>query len=550
MNIDNLCMNCMNELNGESFCPNCGSEADFSQETPFLPFKVVVGNKYIIGRAISSNSEGITYMAFDVDNQMPVIIREFYPIQFAQRNLDGVGVFAREENLYFDYLGQFLDLWGKIASVRGFSAIIPVIDIIEENNTAYVISEYIESLSLRDFLLRSQTGYLNWEKANQIFMPVLSLLSTLHEMGIYHYGISPDTLLIGRDGKLRLAGFSVTDCRLAGTNLTPEFFEGYTPIEQYNHNFKTGSWSDVYSFCAVVYRALVGSAPQDALSRSQNDKLIIPARYAEIIPGYVINALMNGLQVDPQDRSESIETLYEELSATPSNVISSFSGVSLQPKEPKKQAVVYVEEDSPQSTIFKTFIIILIVGLIAFGGWIAYEVISNRSEKTPTEEVTDNVKMVEVPNFVNCAYNEIIQNPVQNQRFIIKSVNEYSADIEKGHIVSQSIAPGSKVKEGTEITFVVSKGPEYVTVPAVVGNMQELAVTQLENAGFTVEVVMRENLGGNEEGTVAEVSPGEGTTHIKGTKITVYVWDEPSLIPDDLFSDNGLLGDLIEGLFP
>ena len=331
MNCDNLCMGCMSELYGQQQCPNCGYYVDSPQISPYLPLKTPIGEKYIVGKVISSNSEGISYMAYDVDKKSAVVLREFFPEAIAKRKHNRISVMVDEsyQESYFSLLNDFLDMWRNIARIRGFSALIPVLDIIEENNTAYAVTEYIESLTLREFLLRSKTGYLNWEKAKQLFMPVLSLLSNLHNIGIVHYGISPDTLLIGRDGKLRLSGFCISQIRFEHNGLGPELFDGYTPLEQYGYSLASGEWSDVYAFCAVIYRALVGSVPQDAVSRSTNDKLIIPARYAEIIPVYVINALMNGLQIDPQERTKDIEALREELSATPSNVVSSYSGIEL-----------------------------------------------------------------------------------------------------------------------------------------------------------------------------------------------------------------------------
>lgn len=538
MNLDNLCMNCMSELNGELQCSCCGYIVDSPQFSPNLPLKTIIGGKYVIGCVLSSNGEGATYISYDIDNETPVIIREFYPERYCERQSDGVQVVVADEfkDIYFSYLSQFKDLWSNLAMIRGFSAHIPVLDIVEENNTVYAISEYFEAISLRDFLLRSKTGYLNWEKANQLFMPVLTLLSTLHKKGIIHYGISPDTLMIGRDGKLRLSGFSIADSRLYGTKLTSEVFDGYTPIEQYGSEFEVGSRADIYSFCAVLYRALVGSVPQDSVARSKNDQLIIPARYAEIIPAYVINALMNGLQVDPQERTKDIEILRDELSATPSNVMSSYSGVNVPSEESKKPEVVYVEEDTPASTAFKTFIVILIVGLLAFGGWIAYEIISDSRAETPVEESTTVGDLIEVPDFTNWSYKEITSNPVQNKRFKIKIVYDYSSTVEKEYIISQSLTPGKMVEEGTEITFVVSKGPEFVVIPKVVGMTEDMAKTQLEEAGFVVTVEVKPNLGNNEAGVVAEISPGEGTSHIKGSAVTIYVWDtaEFQLEPDDI----------------
>ncbi len=548
MNIDNLCMNCMSDMNGEMQCPNCGYNIDSPQFSPDLPLKTIIGNKYIIGCVISSNSEGSLYMSYDMEREIPVLIREFYPERFCERHNDGVQVVVGEANAdrYCEYLAQFKDMWTNLAMIRGFSAHVPVLDVLEENNTVYAISEYVESISLREFLLRSKTGYLNWEKANQLFMPVLTLLSALHKKGIVHYGISPETLMIGRDGKLRLTGFSIFNCRLAGTDFNPEFFDGYTPIEQYGNELDVGIRSDVYAFCAVLYRALVGSVPQDAIARSKNDQLIIPARYAEMIPAYVINALMNGLQIDPMERTNDVETLRDELSATPSSVISSISGVNIRPEENKKPDVVYVEEDTPATSAIKTFIIILIVGLLAFGGWMVYDYIADRKAETPVEESTTISNPVEVPDFTNWPYKEIVSNPVQNKRFTIKVTYDYSSTIEKDHIISQSLTPGKTVEEGTELTFVVSKGPEYVVIPSVIGLTEDIAKMQLESAGFVVVVEKRANLGNNEAGTVAGIEPGEGTSHIKGTTVTLSVWDE---VDFGFPTDNILGGGLFEELF-
>lgn len=537
MNIDDLCMSCMSELYGEKQCPKCGFYVDSPQISPYLSLKTAVCGKYIVGKVISSNCEGVTYMAYDVDRREAVVMREFLPERLCERSFGTTQVVVAEQNkdVYYRLLRDFLSLWRRLAGVRGFSALIPVIDIVEENNTAYAITEYIESLSLREFLLRSKTGYLNWEKAKQLFMPVLSLISNLHKTGIVHLGISPDTLHIGRDGKLRLSGFSISQARTEGTELVPELFDGYTPIEQYGYNFEKGCWSDVYSFCAVVYRALVGSVPQDAVSRSSNDKLIIPARYAEIIPVYVINALMNGLQVDPQERTGDIETLRDELSATPSNVVSSYSGVNIPGEEKKQPAPVYVEEDSPGKTLIKTFLIILGVGLVALAGWFIYEKVSENRAQQQNEEVVQSVQQIEVPNFVNTSYDLIAQNPVQNERFKIKSELVYSTEVDKGYIVSQSIEPGKTVDKGSEILFKVSKGPEYVTIPNVANLTLEEAKTKLEQAGFVVKTIEKTNPGDKVQGTVAEASPAEGTSLIKGSEVYLQVWGEPpfELIPDD-----------------
>lgn len=553
MNIDNLCMNCMNEIYGEKQCSHCGYYVDSPQISPYLPLKTALGGKYIIGRVISSNSEGATYMAYDMERKTPVTVREFLPERLIERKVGETQVIVNEQwkEQYYYYLDEFLKLWRNLARVRGLSALIPVIDIIEDNNTAYAVKEYFDSISLRDFLLKSNTGYLNWEKAKIIFMPVLSTLSALHELGIVHYGINPDNLLLGRDGKLRLSGFSIPQARQEGTDFSPELSEGYTPIEQYSYGYPKGSWSDIYAFCAVLYRALVGTVPQDSLSRSANDQLLIPARYAEIIPVYVINALMNGMQIEPQERTQTVEALREELSATPGNVVSSYSGVNVPTGEsaPKQEVQTASEKSDDKDIIKKTVLITFLacigVGLLIFGGLFLYNRYKNdQPEDIPTES-TKPAETFEVTDFTNQPYSMIANNPVQNERFVIKQQLEYSRDIPEGNIISQSIKEGTVVPMGTEITFVVSKGPEYVVVPeSIVGEQYDLAEKILKDLGFEIEKVVKANDGTHYANTVESVSPKGGTRLIKGDKIYVQVWDEAPTEPTTEESSTSLFGKL------
>lgn len=554
MNIDNLCMGCMNELYGEEKCPNCGFYINTPQISPYLPLKSYIGDRYIIGKMLNSNSEGATYMGYDSVRKTPVTVREFLPERFVTRNADSTMLFINDgyEELFEKYLGKFLDMWRKLARLRGLSALIPVVDIIENNNTAYVISEHIESITLREFLLKSQTGYLNWSKAKVLFMPVLSALSSIHDAGIIHGGINPDSLLIGRDGKLRLTGFSVNEAHLEGSDLTPELFDGYTPIEQYGYGCNFGIWSDIYSFSAVIYRSLVGTVPQDAVSRSVNDQLIIPARYAEIIPIYVINALMNGLQIEPDDRTLDAEALREELSATPSNVVSSFSGSSVppksapvpapQPKAPEK------EESSTAKTVLITFLVILITGLAVFGGYLTYDrFFANKPEQNQGEPA-EEVKTFVVEDFrygtasQNLTYNQILNS--QQKRFKITVKEEYSKDVPKDYIIEQSVAPNEVVTYGTELVLTVSKGKEYVKIPDITDTNVDYAVSKLENAGFEVSVIEDPNDGSHEADSVCQVTPGVGEKAEKGSTVCIHVYGKPPEPESESQSKPGILGNL------
>ena len=150
-----------------------------------------------------------------------------------------------------------------------------------------------------------------------MFMPALSALGTLHSAGIIHRGLSPQTILVTPDGKLKISGFSIWQARTARGDLNPELFPGYAAIEQYGFEGQQGAWTDIYAFAAVLYRALIGTDPIIATTRVTNDRLMIPSKFAEQLPAYVINALINALQILPEDRTRSVEQFRAELSASP-----------------------------------------------------------------------------------------------------------------------------------------------------------------------------------------------------------------------------------------
>ena len=122
--------------------------------------------------------------------------------------------------------------------MNSLSAVIPVYDVFEENETAYSVSEKMATVSLRDFLLRNNDNNILWEKARLMFMPVLTTLENLHSNGIIHGAISPDALVLCKDGKVRLAGFCISECSCSGGELEFNANEGYTALEQYDNNHK------------------------------------------------------------------------------------------------------------------------------------------------------------------------------------------------------------------------------------------------------------------------------------------------------------------------
>lgn len=561
MTADNLCMGCMKEIGNVQQCPFCGFHNDTVAPAPYLPLRTVIGGRYTVGKVISASGDGVTYIAWDTESRETVTVREFLPVENITRLQGQTEVTVNEDSrlVFYDSVREFLTLNRKLAMSRNLSALIPVIDIIEENNTAYAVSEYLETITLRDFLLKSRTGYLGWDRVKTLMMPVLTTVASLHSMDIYHRGISPNTLVLGRDGKLRLTGFMISSARCLKTRVKPEMFSGYAAIEQYHDVDDTGAWTDVYGIAAVIYRALIGSTPAEASERITNDKLMIPPRFAEALPAYLVSALDHALTIEPSDRTATVDELREELSGSPSTMA---SNAIHEVREREVEAPTTTEDEVAERKRLEklarqeqqkheqikmaiiAFAICLGIGVLALGGWLTYDHFKNNPKEPTTEGVAP---MIEVPNFVGQSYSRISNDEVQKTRFKFTVDYQYSDSAEAGVIIGQNLEAGTQIEQGSELKLTVSKGIEYVTLIDVSGMDYNKAFNLLTEAGFVCKKVEKNNDGSHTANEVITVTPEAGKEYERGKEIYVQVWGEPPTTAPT--TKRNILGELGGGLF-
>lgn len=561
MTADNLCMGCMKEIGNVQQCPFCGFHNDTVAPAPYLPLRTVIGGRYTVGKVISASGDGVTYIAWDTESRETVTVREFLPVENITRLQGQTEVTVNEDSrlVFYDSVREFLALNRKLAMSRNLSALIPVIDIIEENNTAYAVSEYLETITLRDFLLKSRTGYLGWDRVKTLMMPVLTTVASLHSMDIYHRGISPNTLVLGRDGKLRLTGFMISSARCLKTRVKPEMFPGYAAIEQYHDVDDTGAWTDVYGIAAVIYRALIGSTPAEASERITNDKLMIPPRFAEALPAYLVSALDHALTIEPGDRTATVDELREELSGSPSTMA---SNAIHEVREREVEAPTTTEDEVAERKRLEklarqeqqkheqikmaiiAFAICLGIGVLALGGWLTYDHFKNNPKEPTTEGVAP---MIEVPNFVGQSYSRISNDEVQKTRFKFTVDYQYSDSAEAGVIIGQNLEAGTQIEQGSELKLTVSKGIEYVTLIDVSGMDYNKAFNLLTEAGFVCKKVEKNNDGSHTANEVITVTPEAGKEYERGKEIYVQVWGAPPTTATT--TKKSLLGELGGGLF-
>lgn len=515
----NLCMGCMKKIGNDAQCLFCGTDTHLVQKPPFLPIKTIVGERYLIGLSKGHNGDGIDYIGWDLNQNTPVMLREFYPDVIAERMEDQkrIRIIPGCESVFDDCYQSFLELWRKLVRMRGLSALIVAFDIVEDNGTAYAVYEYTGGETLRDYLLKRRTGNLTWEQARPMFMPVLSTLGTLHTSGIVHRGISPTTLIVGSDGKLRISGFSIWQARTARGDLTAQLFPGYAALEQYGFKGQQGPWTDIYAFAAVLYRALVGSTPLEATARATNDKLMIPAEIVEKTPAYAISALTNALQILPEDRTHSVDQLRAELSAAPSTVMANKTFAAAPAgEEPPAPAIPKKPHKSSKAIALQaagiTIAICAVIAAIVLFTVFRDTIMPSNEETTPSEVQTQAV--IRIPNFVGQSYHEISSNNYFLQIFQFEVTYEYSSTHSDGVVISQDLAPQENylpTNDRTTINLVVSKGTPKVAIPEDIIGMDVSAATARLNAlGFkniAAINVDKDSAPGKAPGSVVGVTP-------------------------------------------
>ena len=555
LNTDRLCLGCMNDNGEADICPICGYDVKTKNPKDALPTKFWINDRYLVGKAVSSNGEAITYIGWDNAEDSIVTIKEYFPIGCAHRNPDKT-VAIDEDNKYSfnEGLMSFIEI-NKTLMMNPLACILPVSAVFEENGTVYAIQPYVSAITLREFLTKNG-GTLEWEQAKLLFMPLIDDLSKINELGILHRGISPETVLVGRDGKLYLTGFAIKGLRTAEGDISAQMYSGYSAIEQYGvEDFNEGKYTDVYGICATLFRTLIGAVPPEATARLSNDSMTIPARFAESIPRNVLSALANGLQVKPSDRTENAELLKGALSVTDTSEVTPIhtkktedivsSKEKAQNKGNKKKKRMSSAKYAVISAIATALIFLIVGGILVgtvfkdavFGGESSSEASGDDYSSAPSVEqigsydkdAVDTVKLYAVPNLLGKYYSEVVENNEEDSnydkfKFVIKD-KEYSDKYPKGTICYQSVAEGTEVEKETEIQLVISLGPKEIKIANVVGLELDAAKLELLKQGFLYDnIIVEEMYNSNKApGTIIEQEPKYGTTVNTEIPVTIFI---------------------------
>lgn len=496
----NLCMGCMNELDENGVCHYC----NYTDNVPFLQSylapKTVLDNRYIVGKMLSYNGEGASYICYDTVAKAKVVIREYMPDTLCEREKGSQKIIVDSDCLakYKTFMSEFVDMNKVLSRMRNLDHIVTAEDIIYANNTTYVVLDYVEGVSLKKFL-QSNKGFLTWEQVKKLLMPLFTTLSIIHNAGIIHRGISPENIIVTTDGELKLTGFSISSIRTANTGLSTEFYSGYTAPEQYSCLDWQGTWTDVYAIAAVTYRILTGIVPLDANTRITNDTMPEAVRVNPRVPVHVSKVLAKAMCVKGSDRIQTITKLVSAL-FEPRNHMEHQKGatqtIPVQKMTDRNNVEKPVNDTKMKQMNIAAIVtgIIILTLIIGLGIFLIYQIltssgdenssaadISSSVSETGTDEASKTIQTTSAKPQSQYGYGSIMPNVVDmryetavkqlSEDFTIRVDYFYSDDVPKGIITEQSIEQGSDYdpKLKNELVLKVSKGSELVPVPSYAG---------------------------------------------------------------------------------
>ena len=286
--------------------------------TYYLQIGTILHDRYEIKDILGAGGFGITYKAWDNTLQTEVCIKEYYPVGIANRAVTAtlVSVYTNADEVsYRRGMQRFLREARGLAKLGSVKNIVNVHDYFEENNTAYMVMEYLKGKTLKCFV-RENGGKVDEDVAIHVACSVLEALQHVHAVGIIHRDISPDNIYICDNMEVKLIDFGALKQEIAEVNKSTSIIlkYGFAPPEQYTSNSRgQGAWTDIYAVGATVYYILTGLIPQDSVMRMMED-VLVPLE--EIIPSISKNfsdAIMKAMSLNIRERFASAEDFLNEL---------------------------------------------------------------------------------------------------------------------------------------------------------------------------------------------------------------------------------------------
>ena len=273
--------------------------------------------RYTIEGVLGQGGFGITYLGMDELHKKKVAIKEFFPQGIVTRNIEyedtvTVTLVGEKEN-YEKGKERFLKEAQTMAMFSKDKGIVKALDFFEINNTAYIVMEYLEGVTLKQYLRENKR--IDAEDLVELLVPLIEALDEIHSQGLIHRDISPDNIMVLPDGRIKLMDFGAARdyTEFGEKSLSIVLKPGYAPPEQYQTHGVQGPWTDIYALCATMYKCITGENPPDAIDRVIDDHLKKISEFGIVIPPQEEAAIIKGMSVSAKDRYQDIKDFCEDL---------------------------------------------------------------------------------------------------------------------------------------------------------------------------------------------------------------------------------------------
>lgn len=315
MDIHDICINCFKPTGGEEVCMNCGFiQTDKPKQICHLYPHTILYNRYMIGTVINNGGFGVVYKAYDMRLENVVAIKELLPTQNSMvtrmpPSQEVIPVNDERRETFTRLKERFMKEARTMAQFSECNSVVRIYDFFEANNTAYLVMEYLDGMTLRQHI-DTVENKMSFDAAMGIMMPIMQALKAVHEKGVVHKDVSPDNIFICKDGSVKLIDFGAA--QFGNDDAGDEFNSvvtklGYTPPEQYRINNQVGPGSDIYSVAAVFYAILTGSVPTESIDRIEKDTLLRPSKLGAQMPLYAEKAIMKGMALKETSRFTNMD---------------------------------------------------------------------------------------------------------------------------------------------------------------------------------------------------------------------------------------------------
>ena len=316
----------------------------------YLKKETKLNGRYILKSVLGEGGFGITYYGEDDLFGNEVAIKEFFPQGIVTRNneyTDNVTVtYAKQDEAFLAGKKRFIGEARVMAKFNGDQGIVNVTDFFEANNTAYIVMEYLDGITLKEYLKGNRQ--IPVDELMGLLAPLLESLDDVHQSGLIHRDISPDNIMVLKDGSVKLMDFGAARdyTEFGEKSLSIVLKPGYAPAEQYQSRGVQGPWTDIYALCATIYKCITGKTPEDSIQRVMEDDLKKPSELGVDISPQIEKTLLKGMSIAPKDRYQNLKDLCEDLYKDYMEEEEALEG---SPKEAEAEPAETLEKNSAES---------------------------------------------------------------------------------------------------------------------------------------------------------------------------------------------------------